>query len=336
MREPPADLTDDALGDCLGAQYGLRAREVRFLALGQDSSAWVYEVTADSARYFMKVRRNPSNRAGLEVPRFLREHGVDGIVAPMPNAAGTLSSSAAGYAVSLYPFVEGQTAMARGLSGEQWSEYGRMLRQVHTVVPTPDLLAVMPRETFTPLGDAVRRLDAHVYGGAFDDQAAQTIAAFWRESRALIAGVVERAEDFGRRLAGVRHPFLVCHADIHTNNVLVDGEGGLWIVDWDDAVLAPKERDLMFVVGGISERLVGPREEAIFLRGYGKVVLDPLALAYYRYAWAVSDIAAYGEQVFLRSDLGPSDVHEAVERFQRLFEPGEIVSLAQQSEMPPA
>src|SRR5436853_7829208 len=49
--------------------------------------------------------------------------------------------------------------------------------------------------------------------------------------------------------------------------------------------------------------LVGPREEELFLQGYGATTVDPLALTYYRYAWAVSDIGAFGAQVFLRPDL---------------------------------
>ena len=54
----------------------------------------------------------------------------------------------------------------------------------------------------------------------------------------------------------------------------------------------------------------------------------PLALAYYRYAWAVSDIGSYGEQVFFRPDLGPNTRREGVGDFKGLFAPGEIVTIA--------
>ena len=84
----------------------------------------------------------------------------------------------------------------------------------------------------------------------------------------------------------------------------------------------------MFVVGGISSKLVGPREEARFFQGYGATALDPLALAYYRYAWAVGDIGAFGEEVFFRPDLGPDTRRAAVDLFMGLFRPGEIVELA--------
>jgi spectinomycin phosphotransferase len=154
-------------------------------------------------------------------------------------------------------------------------------------------------------------------------------ARFWRERREQIHLLADRADDLGRRLAATSPPLLLCHADIHTANLLIDAGGKIWVVDWDEVVLAPRERDLMFVAGGgISDRWVGRQDEEHFFQGYGPVELDPPALAYYRYAWAVSDIGAYGEQVFLRPDLGPIDRKESAEILKGLFKPGEIVEKA--------
>ena len=122
---------------------------------------------------------------------------------------------------------------------------------------------------------------------------------------------------------------VLCHADIHTNNVLLDADGAVWIVDWDDTLLAPKERDLMFVVGGgLNRTLVGPREEALVLQGYRATMLDPRALTYYRYARAVSDLSEYGAQVLARSDLSVLRRQAAIGRFLTLFQPGRLVELA--------
>jgi hypothetical protein len=84
----------------------------------------------------------------------------------------------------------------------------------------------------------------------------------------------------------------------------------------------------MFVVGGIGHGLVTPSETASFLEGYGQVTVDPALLAYYRCAWAVQDIAAYGEQALLAPTAGEPARHAAVEGFQDLFAPGNIVELA--------
>ena len=49
------------------------------------------------------------------------------------------------------------------------------------------------------------------------------------------------------------------------------------MVDWDGLLLAPRERDLMFVAG---------EEWTRFLEGYGPAALDRTVLAYYRAARA--------------------------------------------------
>ncbi|MGH2346383.1 MAG: phosphotransferase enzyme family protein [Chloroflexota bacterium] len=330
MREPPTNLSDEILRASLRADYGIAAADLAFLSLGHDSSAWVYRArTADDTSYFLKVRTRVVNEPGLLVPRYLHDHGIARVAAPLPTTAGTPWTRVADYVLILYPFIAGTTGMERGLSDRQWIDYGALLRQIHAAALPPDLARVPARESFVPGGaGAVRKLDAHIADQEFDDPAARALAAFWRARRADIRTLLNGAEDLGRRLAQTKPPLVLCHADIHTANVLVDTEGQVWIVDWDETILAPCERDLMFVVGGIIGGLVGPRREELFFQGYGAATVDPLALAYYRYAWAVGDIGAFGEEVFFRPDLGPITRQAAVELFMSLFMPGNIVELA--------
>ncbi|GAC1432925.1 MAG: aminoglycoside O-phosphotransferase APH(9)-Ia [Chloroflexota bacterium] len=332
MREPPPDLSPASLAESVGAHFGLAVAALSFLPLGHDALAWTYRVeTAGGAPYFLKVRRGVMNPAALLAPRTLRDHGVARVVAPLPTTAGSLWAETAGYALVLYPFLAGTTGMAAGLSPAQWIAYGAALRQIHRTDAAPDLSRLLRRETFVPDGASmVRDLQARLVAGVpVDDPPTARLAAFWREHHAVVDTVLSRAESLGRRLARVAPPSVLCHADIHTANVMVDAAGEVWIVDWDEVMLAPRERDLMFVLGGgINRALVGPREEELFLQGYGAVETDPLALAYYRLAWAVGDIGAYGLQVVARPDPGPVSRQAAVESFLSLFAPGRIVDLA--------
>lgn len=330
MREPPAKLSNATMLTCLRTQYGLPVANLTFLPIGHDSSAWVYQAqTDDGTAYFVKLRTGIANEAGLRLPRYLHDHGVTHVVAPLPTATQTLWASVDGYALILYPFIDGTTGMQSGMSDRQWVDYGAILRQMHATPISAELTRSMRREDFAPEWGAVtKQLDAHIGARAFADPAARELAAFWQARRPEIQMLLDRAEELGRRLARTAPPFVICHADIHTDNVLLDDGGQVWLVDWDETTLAPKERDLMFVVGGISTDLVGPREEELFFRGYGPTAIDPLGLAYYRYAWAVGDIGAFGAEVFFRPDLGAATKRAAVDSFLSLFQPGEIVSLA--------
>ena len=105
---------------------------------------------------------------------------------------------------------------------------------------------------------------------------------------------LHRAERLGRAVAAARPELVLCHADLHLANLLVDAEGRLWVVDWDGLQLAPRERDLLFATGP---------QRARFLEGYGPVTLDRPTVAYYRWEWVVQELADYGGRV-LHDRLG--------------------------------
>jgi spectinomycin phosphotransferase len=103
-------------------------------------------------------------------------------------------------------------------------------------------------------------------------------------------------------------------------------------VDWDQPILAPKERDLMFVLGAVGGDARTPRQEDLFFQGYGSREIDPLTMAYYRYEWVVQEIGAWGEDVFLRDDVGDETRQDSAVHFRYLFDPGDVVEAAYESE----
>jgi spectinomycin phosphotransferase len=329
MLEPP-DFPDERILAAVRANYGIPATALTFLPIGCNSLAWAYRAeTADGRTYFLKLRKGIGNPAGLQIPRHLRDDGVAHVIAPIPTSTRSLWADVDEFALILYPFIDGTSGRDHGMTERHWVTYGAVLRQIHDAELAPELERQLRRETFTPdWGDVVRRLDTHVGARRFRDVGERELGAFWLARRSEIRALLDRAEVLGRRLRDTEPPLVLCHADIHTWNVMIDTADRFWIVDWDEAVLAPRERDLMFVVGGIVRGLVGQREQGWFFDGYGPTAVDPLALAYYRYAWAVGDIGGFGESVFLIPDTGEVTKRDAVAKLISLFDPGNIVALA--------
>ena len=91
---------------------------------------------------------------------------------------------------------------------------------------------------------------------------------------------------------------MLCHADLHAGNLLVEDNGTLHIIDWDEILLAPRERDLMYIGGGLLGNWRAPEdEEILFYQGYGPVTIDPVAMAYYRYERIITDLAIYAGEL---------------------------------------
>jgi spectinomycin phosphotransferase len=330
MREPLVGISADALIHCLRAHYRLDVIGFEFLALGADVSAWVYRVrSADGSLHFLKVRTGITNEASLIVPRVLADRGLTHVIAPLRTNTGDLWAQAGDYTLTVYPFVDGRTAKEQRMSDQQWIDYGTLLRQVHSTTISPDLARVLKRDPLTPVWTSrVRAVDAHLGSRTLEDPAQRALAAFWQERREDILSLLTRIENLGQRLSASAPEFVLCHADIHQANVLLDASQRVWFTDWDDVMLAPRECDLIMAIGGIIPGLVGPHEEALFLQGYGPLTIDPVALSYFRHCRAVSDIDYVAEQIFFRPDLGASFRRGAVDNFKRMFAPGHTVPLA--------
>lgn len=329
----PADLLP-----ALRAGYGLAADTITRLPLGYDTNASVYRVAADGRAYFLKVRRDAVNEAGLAVPAYLHAQGLAEILAPLPTLTGALWHPHGSHALILYPFLDDAVPLPSGAAAHHWQRFGALLRQVHTAALPPALASLLQRDSFEPLGaEPVATLTARLATDPGGDALTQAVVAAWRAHAADIAAVLDRATSLGRRLrAAPPAPLRLVHADPHWDNILVDAHDRLWLVDWDDTLLAAPERDLMFVIGGISADWATPRDTTLFMAGYGPALVDPVALAYYRADWALQDLSSFAAQVLAAAQWDEPTRRDAARLFGGLFAPGAIVPTALGSEVPHA
>ena len=329
MLEPPA-LDPAVLIAGLQRDYGLQVIVLEFLPIGVDSAAAVYRAVDDAgAPYFVKLRRGPFDEIVVALPAYLRGQGIKEIVAPLPTLTGQLHVNMDAFTVVLYPFVAGRNGYEVALTPQQWAEFGVALRQLHTTRIPPTLRGRIPREQFSSRwgAEVVRHLDL-VACTTFADPAAAELAAFLRSRRGEVLDLVGRASRYGDLLRARTLEYVVCHADIHAGNLLVAEGGALYIVDWDNPILAPRERDLMYIGGGQGFVGCSPEDEAVlFYRGYGPAEVDPVAVAYYRYARIVEDIAIFSTEL-LESEAGGADRAQSLRYLQSNFLPGGTIARA--------
>jgi spectinomycin phosphotransferase len=334
-------LLDEIIIAGIHEGYGLTVSELEFLPIGNDPDAWVYKVhTPGGSAYFLKVRRGDLNQPSLSIPRWLRNRGIEQIIAPLPTRSQQLSQPVeVGFHLILYPFIDGDSGMNVGLTDAQWHEFGTLLKNIHATPITPELQSVR-REKFDPNADnlffwfsQIGTVQAGILHRDGTTPAEHEMTLFWREKHAEIGRILARTEALAAELRAQNLPLALCHADIHTANVMVATDGRLFIIDWDGIMIAPVERDLMFILEDKpAGKPTGTDHRKHFFSGYGATDLNRTALAYYRYEWVVQEIADYAVRVFLMGNTTEWLRYDALRQFRQLFDPGDVVEAAYEAD----
>jgi len=324
------DLPDEKITACVQDAFGLHVARIAFLPLGADMNTAVYHaVTADGTPYFVKLRRGDFDEVAVLLPKFFGDRGIEQIIVPLATQAGQLWADLGPSKVILYPFIEGRNGYEADLTDQQWVDLGAALRRIHAAELPASLASLIPRETYSSKWrNSASASLARVEKDTWVDPVAAQLAAFLRARRAEVLDLIGRAECLAQVLQARSPKLVVCHSDIHAGNVLTVPSGALYIVDWDNPILAPKERDLMYAGGcQFGFRRTPQEEEHLFYRGYGPATADPFALAYYRYERIVDDIAVFCEQLLL-SDEGGADREQSLRYLKSNFLPGNTIEIA--------
>lgn len=327
MLEKP-NISDNLIISRLKEEYNLHVAELTFLPLGADMGTAVYRVTTvDGTAYFLKLRRG-FEEITVTVPIFLKSQGIQEIIAPIETKSKRGWADFGERKMILYPFIEGKNGFEMNVSDSHKQTLGAALKRIHTEKIPLELKRVIPQETFSPQWrERMKDVQRQVRNNTFSDPTAAKLANFVKSKDTEIIRLINRTEELAQELQSQTRELVLCHTDIHGANILITKNDQLYIVDWDSPLLAPKERDLMFVGGGIDNLWESEWDESVFYEGYGKVNIDLAVMAYYRYERVIEDLVAYGEQLLL-TDEGGADREQAYRRFTGNFEPGQTIEIA--------
>jgi len=331
MFEKP-NISDKLIISRLQEEFGLHVAALTFLPLGADQGTAVYRVvTNDGTVYFLKLRKG-FDEITVTIPLFLKSQSVQEIIAPVETKSKQGWADFGDYKMILYPFIEGKNGFEMELSDSHKRTLGAALKRIHSVHVPPELKQKIPQETFSwKYRESMKSFQEQVENQTYDNPVAAKLAEFMKSKRDEITHLIERAEQLASTLQSKPLEFVLCHTDIHGGNILISDKDELFIVDWDAPLLAPKERDLMFIGGGIDEIWKTEREEAVFYEGYGKTEVNLSALAYYRYERVIEDFAVICEQLLL-TDEGGADREQAYRWFTSNFEAGNTIEIAQKTD----
>jgi spectinomycin phosphotransferase len=305
----------------LQEQYNLAPATIDFLPLGQDTNAGVYRVVSEQGTpYFLKIKSGSFYASSCLVPRYLLDQGIASVVGPLPTRTKALWTQAGEWTVIMYSYLEGDTGWS-GMTTEHWKDVGGIFKRIHELALPASGFDDLRSESFdpSPYARSVDRVETQLaHSGGGERASERALLSSWTKHRSTIHALLMSLNKLAGVLQAQAIAHVVCHADLHPGNLLRNRAGQVFVVDWDDVMLAPRERDFIFV----GEPVYGPAQHggSPFFRGYGQPEIDWIALTYFRYERVVQDLIAYAEQVIFREDLSEETKAGAVRRFDASLE----------------
>ena len=320
MREPP-NIPSAQLQQCLQERYAITADLVEFLPLGLDVNAGVYRVVSASGEaYFLKAKSRVFYAPSCQAPRYLWEQGITSVVAPIPTDDGTLWTQVGEWTLILYPFIEGASGWEPPMTADQWQALGAAISQIHHCQIPPHRLPSLRRERFDPAlyASQIQMIETHYIYREDGSPSQQALRHLWQEQAATIHLGVTSLVTLAEALRQQAGPHVCCHADLHPNNVLRDTADQVYVIDWDDVMLAPKERDFLFIED--APVAAAARQDASpFFSGYGQTAIDWGALTYYLWERDIQDVIECATTVLVRDDVAEITRAEELRVFRQVL-----------------
>ncbi len=326
MREAP-HITEEHLRSSFQEQYDLVPVTIELLPGGLDYYARVYRVISENGTpYLLKVKSGELYEPACLVPGYLRDQGITAVVAPLPTKKNTLWTQLGDWTMIVYPFHAGETSW-EGMTDEQWRTTGAIFKQLHSVTLPPSGFESLRKETFDPMNYTswVRNFEtqlAHVRDNG--SAAERTLRSSWVTHQSKIHEAISSLEKLAEALQRQTSPYVISHADLHPANLIRDQAGHVFVIDWDEVMLAPKERDFIFVKEPQTASSTW-QDLPPFFQGYGQAEINWRVLTYYRWERVVQDLIVGAQNVCFRDDWEEETRADATRLFQQvLTEEGSI------------
>jgi Ser/Thr protein kinase RdoA (MazF antagonist) len=287
--------------DSVRELYGMAFEGLRFIPRGWVSAG--YEVRVGEDRYFLKLWPGGRDAEGAvaRLPLVQRLHELAFRVPyPVATQDGTLSASIGAGVVALFPFLPGVTPAG----WPRWpaailDELGRTVAALHAATPAL-ATAVLPSEEFAiPFADELR---LHLTDRGLE------------ADRGAVMDQLERLEQLQNAVRRLPAQYVVSHADLVGDNILVDGRQ-LSLLDWDTAYLASPELDLAMLLHGEQ-----PTDDVAFRRALAVYPRDvPLSedlFAFFLLRRYLDDYTARVLRLY-QDELDPSEASDARDGLRR-------------------
>ena len=285
------NITQNELINLLNESYPLQVKSLTFLPKGEVS--WVYIVESiETTKYLLKIHKAKV----LPVERFqllsdLHEKaGINGLTYPLPTKNGALQINILGYPSVIFNYIGGKTAHESKPTDKDYERFGTLLAEIHQAVKVIDYPV---KETFNiPTKDDFLKVLSHLDGGYRIDGIKKDPFNILKPLCARLEKELSALESLQSQLRSSNLDFVLCQGEPSPGNIMVGNDGEPYLIDWDEPIVAPKEKDLLFFSHTIEPVLKGYSQHS------SDITINKDIEKFYSLLWNVNEIADWGNRIF--------------------------------------
>lgn len=313
--EPSIDKVK--LCEQISSVYSLEVADMTFLPKGE--TAWGYVVGTNKGAFFLKIYPKviPYLEEASELTaKLFYDCGITEVVQALRDDTSKTVQIFEPYPFVLFRYIQGKEVSEQKLTDIQVEEMGCIIGRIHAATsrigmyPKKEIFISKDKNMFLKV---LQRITAHeknenVYQKEHVDLLMPKKERIMQELTAL--------EELGTKLQNANLPLVICHSDPTQGNILIGNDGRLYLIDWDNPILAPKERDLVF----FQDRMLP------FMKGYSSVIgetqMNNDMKRFYEYEWNVQEIADFGERILFQHNSSEQNHHDLTRTKEFLIEAG--------------
>ena len=294
LMEYKNEITEDNI-QIIQNVYKIKIITIKQLFIGADKNTFVYTIESKNCKYFLKLRIGDFNESSIVLPYVLSQNIGEHIIEPIKTIDDQLYYRIKNCVFILYPFINGKSGFEKDLSREQWLKFGKFMNKMHTI-QLQNYHNIQYEKWNTKWSVKLRKYLDNVYEIEKIDKYVKQFVTFIDSKRAIINEILIKTEELNIKVKNYENNYCLCHGDIHAGNIFIAEDNNFYIVDWDTLIMAPKERDLMFIGGGIGNKWNNKIENEYFYKGYGKRDdINKTIMVYYRNTRGTITGGRYGE-----------------------------------------
>jgi len=284
------------LNEVIQEQFGIRVVNFTLVPKWEAARGCMIE-SSNHKSFFLKIYwddKVPDSAFRFADDLFARA-GIVNIAHPIPTTHGQMRIQIRDFQIALFDWISGRTAQERKLTDEQLGRLGALLARIHgskTTIgeyPVKENFEIPFKNRLLAIFDAISKItgDSTKYRAK--------LKLFLEPHRQKFAQELETLEKLQRKVRSMNFEFVNCHGEPSPGNVLSSDNGDIHLLDWDDPIFAPKERDLLFFNENIEPVMKG---YSVFSNDN---IIDQDVLEFYGHMWNLGEIADYSGKLLFEN-----------------------------------